>query len=83
MVAGAATGDPPTTHDHIKSSSQYEVYVVVFGSLGDQRLTGRNREHFGAIGQVFGQLTITGDKPLSRESLYAETPTPFSSEPVE
>jgi hypothetical protein len=45
-------------------------------------LTGRNREHFGAIGQVFGQLTITGDKPLSRESLYAETPTPFSSEPV-
>jgi translation elongation factor EF-Tu-like GTPase len=50
MVAGAATGDPPTTHDHIKSSSQYEVYVVVFGSLGDQRLTGWNREHFGAIG---------------------------------
>jgi hypothetical protein len=83
MVAGAATGDPPTIHDHIKSSSQYEVYVVVFGSLGDQRLTGRNREHFGAIGQVFGQLTITGDKPLGRESLYAETPTPFSSEPVE
>ena len=39
--------------------------------------TGRNREHFGAIGQVFGQLTITGDEPLSRESLYAETPTPF------
>jgi hypothetical protein len=83
MVAGAATGDPPTIHDHIKSSSQYEVDVVVFGSLGDQRLTGGNREHFGAIGQVFGQLTITGDKPLGRESLYAETPTPFSSEPVE
>ena len=82
MVAGAATGDPPITHDHIKSSSQYEVYVVVFGSLGDQRLTGRNREYFGAIGQVFGQLTITRDKPLSCESLYAETPTPFSSEPV-
>ena len=76
MVAGAATGDPPTIHDHIKSSSQYEVYVVVFGSLGDQRLTGGNREGFGAIGQVFGQLTITGDKTLSRESLYEEAPTP-------
>jgi hypothetical protein len=34
------------------------------------------------IGQVFGQLTITGDKPLSHESLCAETPTPFSFEPV-
>jgi hypothetical protein len=82
MVTGAATGDPPTIHDDIKSSSQYEVDVVVFGSLGDQRLTGGDREHFGAIGQVFGQLTITGDKPLSRESLYEEAPTPFSSEPV-
>jgi len=82
MVAGAATGDPPTIHDHIKSSSQYEVDVVVFGSLGDQRLTGRNREGFGTIGQVFGQLMITGDEPLSRESLYEEAPTPFSSEPV-
>ena len=73
---------PVNSNINRDGTSQYEVYVVVFGSLGDQRLTGRNREHFGAIGQVFGQLTITGDKPLSRESLYAETPTTFSSEPV-
>ena len=32
-------------------------------------MTGRNREGFGTIGQVFGQLMIAGDKPLSRESL--------------
>ena len=45
-------------------------------------MTGRNREGFGTIGQVFGELMITGDKPLSRESLYEEAPTPFSSERV-
>ena len=82
MVAGAATGDPPTAHDDIKSPSQEEVYVVVFGSLRDQRLTGRDREDFGAIGQLFGQLAIAGDRPLSRESLYAEAPTSFSCELV-
>ena len=82
MVAGTATGDPPTVHDHIKSSSQYEVYLVIIGSLGDQRLTGRNRKDFDTIGQLFGQLMITGDKPLSRESLYAEVPTRFTCEPV-
>ena len=82
LIAGVAIVDPPTIHDHIKSSSQYEVYVVIVGSLGDQRLTGRNREDFGKIGQLFRQLTITGDKPLSCESLYAEAPTPFTCEPV-
>jgi hypothetical protein len=82
MVAGTTTGDPPTIHDYIKSSSQYEVYLIVVGSLRDQRLTGRDREDFGTIGQLFGQLTITGDKPLSRESLHAEVPTPFTCEPV-
>jgi hypothetical protein len=82
MVASAATVDPPTIHGHIKSSSQYEVYFAIVGPLGDQRLTGRNREDLGAIGQLFRQLTIAGDKPLSRESLYAEAPTPFTCEPV-
>ena len=82
MVARAAPDDPPTIHDHIKSSSQYEVDVGIVGSLGDQRLTGRNREDFGNICQFFGQLTITGDKPLSRQSLYAEGSTPFTPEPV-
>jgi hypothetical protein len=82
MVASAATVDPPTIHDHIKSSSQYKVYVAIVGPLGDQRLTGRNREDFGTIGQLFRQLTIAGDKPLIRESLYAEAPTPFTCEPV-
>jgi hypothetical protein len=45
-------------------------------------LAGRNREDFGTVGQLFGQLTITGDKPLSRESLYEEAPTPFTCDPV-
>ena len=82
MVARAAAVDPSAIHDNIKSSSQYEVYLGIVGSLGDQRLTGRNREDFGTIGQLFGQLTVTGDKPLSSESLYAEAPTPFTCEPV-
>ena len=82
MVAGTATRDPPTVHDHVKSSSQYEVYLIVVGSLRDQRLTGRDRKDFGTIGQLFGQLTITGDKPLSCDSLYAEAPTCFTCEPV-
>ena len=82
MVAGTATGDPPTVHDHIKSSSQDEVYLIVVGSLRDQCLTGRDRKDFGAIGQLFRQLTITGDEPLSRESLYAEVPTSFTCERV-
>ena len=82
MVAGAAAGDPPTIHDHIESASQYEVNVVVIGSLGDQRATGRNSNDLGTIGQLFGQLMITGDKPLGRERRYAEAPTPLTHEPV-
>ena len=82
MVAGAAAGNPPTIHDHIKSSGQYEVYLIVVGSLRDQCLTGRDRKDFGTIRQLFGQLLLTGDKLLGRESLYAGAPTTLSCEPV-
>jgi hypothetical protein len=66
MGAGAATGDPPTIHDHIKSSSQYEVYVIVFGSSGDQRSTGRYREGFGSPVDDYRRRASEPREPLRR-----------------
>jgi hypothetical protein len=82
VVPGSATGDSSTIYLHTKSSSQNEVYVGVVGSLGDQRLTGRDRYDFAAIGQLFRQLTIARDKLLGGESFHEKRPTPLTREAV-
>jgi hypothetical protein len=84
LLIGARCGEAAraTIQYHIKNSSQYEVYCVVIDSLEDQRLPRRNSEGFRTIGQLLGQLTITRDKSLGRESFHAATPTRLNREPI-